>query len=120
MIHLVLATVLSLNHNSWLLQSMNGQAVTAHRPTLTFDAAHSRAYGSAGCNRFTGGYTQRGWRLRFTEVALTRMACIDEAQHVEDAFTIVLNNTRSWKILDGRLILYDALGRRLARFIPEE
>jgi heat shock protein HslJ len=120
MIHLVFATVLSLSHNSWILQSMDGQAVTAHRPTLTFDAADSRASGMAGCNRFTGGYTQRGWRLRFEAVAMTRMMCLDEAMHVEDAFTKVLSDTRSWKILDGELSLYDATGKRLARFIPEE
>lgn len=42
-------------------------------------AADGRLYGSGGCNRFFGAYSQQGDKLAVTGVGVTMMACLDDA-----------------------------------------
>jgi len=62
--------------------------------TLAFDA-ENRASGSAGCNRFTTGYSQDGEKVTFGATATTRMMCAgpegvmeQEAQYLKALETV--------------------------------
>jgi len=85
-------------------------------PTLTLESASRRAFGSGGCNRFTGGYERDGASLRFPALAATKMAC--DAMATETAFFAALDRTRSWRRAGDRLELLDADGALLAAFAP--
>jgi copper homeostasis protein (lipoprotein) len=82
---------------------------------LTLVAEGRRVQGFSGCNRFIGSYHLDGKRLGFTQMAGTRMACV-EGMEQEEAFFKALESTASWEIMGEHLELYDAGGGRLLRF----
>ncbi len=87
------AGVAAVTNVDWVLTELDGKALslTERLPTLRLDPATGRATGNAGCNRFTGGYTQAGDSLRFSALALTRMMCAEpERNALEQAFTSTL------------------------------
>lgn len=52
--------------------------------SITF-AKDGTVYGSAGCNRFSGGYTYKGDTIEIGQLAVTMMFC-EGAMEAEDAF----------------------------------
>lgn len=87
----------------------------ANPPTIAF--GDSRASGFAGCNRFFAQVTHAdGNALTFSGAGLTRMACPPEQMAVEQAFTDVLNRTRSAHYDRDALVLFDENEQQLARF----
>jgi heat shock protein HslJ len=77
--------------------------------TATLLLEDSEASGSAGCNRFFGGYVLDGELLGFGPVSSTRMFCEGAAQQVEDVYLPALEEVVYWAIpQDGRLHLLDA------------
>jgi heat shock protein HslJ len=70
----------SLAGTSWRVTGYNNgkQAVVSVLSGTTLTMAFSgdgKVSGSAGCNRFTAGYTADGQKLTFTPAAATRMMC---------------------------------------------
>jgi heat shock protein HslJ len=75
----------TLAGSNWTFVSIGGTPVTADRPTsLAFDG--TRFSGSAGCNRFGGGYTVEDRVLTAGRLAATLMACPGPAMEQERAF----------------------------------
>jgi heat shock protein HslJ len=101
----------------WRLVELNGQPAAAHEGQeeahFTLDAGAQRVSGFAGCNRFTGGYRQTGWNLRFSQLASTRMACPNSDD--EQVFLKALESVTSYQILGGSLDLRAESGS-VARF----
>lgn len=64
-----------LADTDWTIVEIDGQAVQGLNYMLHFTA--DRLSGLAGCNRFSGGYTQSGETLTIGPVAATRMFCPD-------------------------------------------
>ncbi|MBI1264807.1 MAG: META domain-containing protein [Alphaproteobacteria bacterium] len=63
---------------NWALALLGGEALSReHHLSIRFE--EGRVSGSAGCNRFTGGYTLTGESLTLTRLASTQMACADGA-----------------------------------------
>jgi uncharacterized membrane protein len=58
----------------WLIVDISGSIVGGETYQLQFDDA-GRLSGQAGCNRFSGPYTQRGHTLIPGAIVSTRMAC---------------------------------------------
>lgn len=81
---------------------------------ITLDSSQQRVAGNAGCNRLVGSYTLQGDQLSFSQMATTRMMCIDQER--EDAFVKSLEATKSWRIDGAQLDLLDAGANLLARF----
>lgn len=82
--------------------------------TLTLDG-QGRAYGSSGCNRFTGGAQLGDGTLRFGMMAGTRMACPEPQGSTEDRVHQALARVRLFT-LDGsrsKLRLRDEAGATL-------
>lgn len=108
---------------AWRLVELNGQPVAvaqnASAPSLQLNAAEDRASGETGCNGFFGSYELSGATLRFGQLASTRRACTDEAMNrQEGAYMRALENTRTWRISGGALVLAGDSGD-LARFSPQ-
>jgi heat shock protein HslJ len=75
----------TLAGSNWTFVSIGGAAVTGDRPTsLQFDG--ERLSGSAGCNRFAGGYAVKDGVLTAGQLAATLMACPGPGMEQERAF----------------------------------
>jgi heat shock protein HslJ len=96
---------------SWTFVSIGGVAVARDRPTsLAFEGA--KLSGSAGCNRFSGGYDSKGGTLTAGPLMATEMACPGAGMTQENAFFALMQGpVRLSFPADGTLILTGAEGR---------
>jgi heat shock protein HslJ len=85
------------------------------RPFVKFDAVKKEATGFAGCNNYFGNYELDGSLLKFGPIGATRMFCEGELGEVELRFMQALEQTRTWELRDGMLLLLDG-SKVLARF----
>ncbi|HMB28024.1 MAG TPA: META domain-containing protein [Blastocatellia bacterium] len=108
-----------LENTYWKLVELNGKPVVAtmrrREPHLRLSPEAKTLQGSGGCNTMRGVYQLDGERLRFTQIATTRMACPDPYMSQENAFLKVLEATDSFKLTDDKLELLGD-GNLLARF----
>ena len=106
-----------LENTEWSLVDLGGKPAmgAGNRPlTLRLDPAAGNASGFAGCNRFTGGYELTGSALKFSPLAMTKMAC-PEGMDAESAYGQALGRVTAWRIAEGTLELM-AGDTVLARF----
>ena len=104
----------------WKLTDIKGTAVTAsdkqREAHIVLNAEEQRVTGSDGCNRMMGGYTALdGNKLQFTQMAGTRMACMEGAEQAQLISTSLAEVT-AYKITGDQLELHDASGALVARF----
>jgi heat shock protein HslJ len=103
----------------WKLVELNGKPVAAasrrREPHLRLSPEGKTLQGSGGCNTMRGGYQLNGGRLRFTQIATTRMACSDPFMSQEREFLKALEDTDSFKLSGDKLELHGG-GRSLASF----
>jgi len=108
-----------LENTYWKLVELNGKPVVAssrrREPHLRLSPEAKTLVGSGGCNTMRGVYQLDGARLRFTQIATTRMACPDPYMGQESAFLKVLEATDSFKLSGDTLELLGD-GKSLARF----
>ncbi len=97
--------------SNWTFVSIGGVAVAADRPTsLQFDG--TRLSGSAGCNRFSGGYSAADGTLTAGPLMATKMACPGAGMTQEAAFFKLMAAPVSLTFADdGTLILTGSEGR---------
>src|SRR5215472_6740573 len=109
--------LVSLEKTEWRLVWLGGTKIESGTPQQMayIQLENQRVSGSGGCNRMTGGYELNGNNLKFTQMAMTRMACIHGSEN-EAHFVEALDKTNSWKIGGGMLSLMDADGHVLAKF----
>ena len=109
----------TLENTHWKLVEAGGQPVVtpADRQEAYFrlDPLGNQLQGFSGCNQFGGGYKVEGRTLRFTQVSMTMMACVD-TNNPEQRFTTAVNSVAAYKISGNRLELLDSAGATLARF----
>jgi heat shock protein HslJ len=102
-----------LEGTEWVLDTVAaGDAVSSAlagtEVTLTLEGG--AASGTAGCNRFSGGYTLDGGSLSFGPLATTKMACPDDVMDQEQAVLAALEGVAGWAVEGDRLSLADADG----------
>ena len=68
----------TLTTTSWQIVQIDGAPVGGEAYELEFQD-DGRIRGRAGCNRFSGPFVQTGRTLTVSQLAVTRMACGDEA-----------------------------------------
>lgn len=108
-----------LSGTTWIATRINGTAVTGNAPTLTIEG--DRAFGSSGCNRYTGQVTLgNNDALQFGPAASTRMACPGNADQQETAFFNALQNVTGYHLNNGSLILLDAQYNKVLEFQAEK
>jgi heat shock protein HslJ len=108
----------SLVGQPWLLTELNGQ-VPIPNTTITAEFTEDGSVsGSSGCNQYTTSYTVDGDQLNFGEqVASTMMACLEPVMEQEREYLQALTATATFEIEDDVLVLLDADGNELARFV---
>lgn len=96
---------------NWTFVSIGGVPVAADRPTaLVFEA--ERLSGSAGCNRFSGGYSLADRTLTAGPLMATKMACPGAGMTQESAFFALMRGPVSLTFpTDGTLILTGSDGQ---------
>jgi heat shock protein HslJ len=99
----------------WLGRTQIEAGTPQQMPYFQLDPEGHRVSGSGGCNRLAGGYEVSGDHLKFTQIAMTRMACIHGGD-TEDAFVKALDQVAAWKISGGKLLLMDAGQHVVAKF----
>jgi heat shock protein HslJ len=104
---------------SWLLVQVGDQPVGAggdprRDAQIVFDR-DGRVSGSGGCNRFSGGFTRTGSRLQMSQLAATKMACLDGTRTANEMqFLQALQTAASYRLVGpGRMLLIDANGQTL-------
>jgi heat shock protein HslJ len=89
-------------------------------PTLQF-GDRNQVFGSGGCNRFAGSYTQNEDKVTIGPLIATQMACLDEkVMQAEQEFLHMLGAVRQAGITHGKLVLKDANGKVLASLIRRD
>lgn len=96
---------------NWTFVSIGGVPVAADRPTsLQFDA--ERMSGSAGCNRFGGGYAVKDGVLTAGQMITTLMACPGPEMQQEGAFFALMKGPVGVSFpADGTMVLTGADGK---------
>jgi heat shock protein HslJ len=104
----------------WKLVEIDSKLVeTDHKkPFMVFSKEENRVNGNNSCNSFFGTFEISGPdKIKFSQMGMTRMACIGNT--IEDLFMKALDNTISFAVSDGKLILNDAKGKVIARFTSD-
>jgi uncharacterized protein YidB (DUF937 family)/heat shock protein HslJ len=103
----------------WDLVELNGKPVSPpsgrDEPYLQLNPNGKTLQGHTGCNTINGNYQLDENRLKFGNIATTKMSCDEPVMSVERAFLNALKATDSFKITGGKLELYGG-GKLLARF----
>lgn len=83
-------------------------------PNLQFNASNQVA-GADGCNRVMGAYQAKDDKLEFSQLASTKMACIDD-NGVPQQFSEALSKVKRYQVFNKTLKLLDQHGNLLIQF----
>lgn len=96
---------------NYTVSDIGGVGVSANAPTITFFALDKEIKGNTGCNSFFGNYAIDLYKLTFSEIASTEMACDRPIMRNENAFLQALRDTGSYTLQDNVLTLYSKTDR---------
>lgn len=97
-------TPIDLEDGSWLVSGIvSFNQPFKREPVLTFSPKQNQVSGSTGCNRLFGKLFKEKNKLKFENIATTRMACDDDG--LEQAFLKTLETVAAYQIQDGVLML---------------
>jgi len=107
----------------WKLFELHGQAVVRNAQSKEDSYIRFTKEGTisayTGCNNMTGSYqVHKGFGIKFTNIASTRMACPD--MKTEQILNQVLQTADNFTIKGRRLTLSKAGQKPLAVFVAEE
>ena len=101
----------SLEGGPWLFESINGGGVPADvRADITFepgDQNTSVVFGTGGCNRFRGGWEQKGSAIKLGPLAGTMMMCEPAKMDTERKVLATLEAVRT--------VSFDATGAAILK-----
>jgi heat shock protein HslJ len=91
---------------TWRLTSIAGRPVLASVKVTAEFGDGDRVSGSGGCNRYTGGASIQGERLKVGAVASTRMFCFgDDVMEQEQQYFDALSKATSFRLAGAELFL---------------
>ncbi len=112
----------SITGTRWVLKKLGGEdaglGAGGKAPDMTLQGAEPRVSGFAGCNTMTGRYELEGKSLSFSQIAMTRKACL-EGMELEQEFAKALEATKSHAVAGNQLRLMAADGSVLAELQAE-
>ncbi|ATA75262.1 META domain-containing protein [Capnocytophaga sp. H2931] len=75
--------------------------------------------GIGGCNNYFGAITELSQdKIQFGKVGATKKMCMED--NIETAYFTALSEVRTFKINDGKLVLFDASGKEKLIFSPKQ
>ncbi len=108
-----------LGGSDWVLRAYEQDGdLTIMPETLYADAevGSQRVRGFSGCNTYDALYRSGGRMLLVSQVAVTRMACPEEAMVFESTYLSLLEESRFYTVRRGVLTVLGADGRTLLEF----
>ncbi|MGN8022056.1 META domain-containing protein [Phyllobacterium sp. 22229] len=105
---------------SWLAEDINGGGVIDFAQTTLMIGHDGAVSGSGGCNRFMSKAVVKGRKLTFKPAAATRKLCPPALMDQEHKFFAILERTRAFRLVDGKLTLRDASGKTIARLARQD
>jgi len=103
---------------SWTLSSLGGKTPTGPIITANFQE-DGRVVGSGGCNSYSGAYQVSGDKITIGPTASTMKACPEPVMAQETAYLKALEQAATFKADATQLTLFDAGGKPLATFAPQ-
>ncbi|WP_242202963.1 META domain-containing protein [Aestuariivivens insulae] len=96
-------------HDIWVLENLNGTAVSQGDfgktlPSIEINSGKNTFFGTTGCNKIRGKLFSERDKLRFLNIASTKMMCLPDNKK-EQEFIQALNNSVSYTIANNRLSL---------------
>lgn len=109
-----------LQNKTWVATKIGNTALITdpserNIASLQFDEATKRVTGSDSCNRLTGSFKAGKNTISFSQVASTRMACLNNA-NVDQLFNKALTQVTNYKVDSKTLSLLDAQGTVVLQF----
>lgn len=105
----------------WKVVSIGGVRIDEEPAVTLILGADGRIIGSAGCNRFQGGYTLDGDFLSLGEVALTKRACLPrDVMDVERRFMAMLSAATRVEVEGEALLIHCAGAEEPLRLVANE
>ena len=114
------ANLIQLQNKTWVATHIGNSEIktapSAHNiPSLQFDAATKRVSGADGCNRIMGSYEAGRDSLVLSQMAGTKMACLDN-NNVSQKFNQALDQVANYQVFGKTLKLLDRHGNVLIQF----
>lgn len=109
----------SLNDSEWRFVELGGQSVSPD-VTATLRLRDGRASGKAGCNAYGARYqVAADGSAEFKQTLSTKMACLQPAgvMRAEQGVFNAFRNTAKLAIVNGELVMLDAVGKPLAKLV---
>ncbi|NCI78431.1 META domain-containing protein [Acinetobacter kanungonis] len=108
-----------LQNHTWIAIQIGSQMIKTNPsarniPALQFNEATKRVAGADGCNRLMGTYQATGDTLVLSQMASTKMACIDST--IPNQFNAALANVTNYQVYNNTLKLMDRHGNLLIEF----
>lgn len=106
-----------LLNGKWIAISIDSHPISRKEdiPQLEINLKEKRAFGSDGCNNFSGGVENvTDTKLQFGNMAVTSRMCPE--MEVSDSFNKAITNAESYKLDDITLILFDNKGKEILSF----
>lgn len=108
-----------LQNHTWIAIQIGSQMIKTNPsarniPALQFNEATKRVSGADGCNRLMGTYQATGDTLVLSQMASTKMACIDST--IPNQFNAALANVTNYQVYNNTLKLMDRHGNLLIEF----
>jgi heat shock protein HslJ/uncharacterized membrane protein len=99
-------------NGKWIITKVNNKNVPPHLgsnniPQLEINGELNTISGNTGCNRFSGKFVLRGYKVHMGNLAITKMACTNA---MEQAFLAVFNNVDTYQINNNTLLLTNKEG----------
>jgi heat shock protein HslJ/uncharacterized membrane protein len=99
-------------NGKWIFTKINNKNIPPHLgsnniPHLEINGELYTISGSTGCNRFSGKFVLRGYKVHMGNLATTKMACTNA---MESAFLAVFNNIDSYQINNNTLLFTNKEG----------
>lgn len=94
-------------NGKWLLKKINGKNIPTQLgqnniPHLDINGELNTISGSTGCNRFSGKFVLRNYKVHMGSMATTKIACPNA---MESAFLAVFNHIISYQLSNNTLLL---------------
>ncbi|APG64183.1 hypothetical protein LPB136_01840 [Tenacibaculum todarodis] len=105
-------------HDIWVVTQIDQKAIekTAKTPRLEINLTTMKVMGNDGCNNFSGTLNEvSDTKFVVDNLASTRMMC--PKMDVTDSFNKAINSVVSYKLEKLNLILFDANGKEVLKFL---
>ncbi len=106
----------SIFDQDWVVEDIDGTAVTDKIKTTMRIAKDGKVSGRGGCNGYFGSAKIDGTTIAFGHMGATQMACEQAAMDQEHKFHQALGRVTAFALAEGKLVLADKDGKAVLRF----